>query len=178
MAALTVQIYETMTKRNEQLKLHRIEREQLTPILFVVDELHVWLSMVDGIKHGRVTIAELWRALLMMGRVPRIHNLVGIQRPDAKVFGGAARDQLEAVLCVGKAKRGIADMMFQDTSIGRDIPKVLDGRPLKGRATADMGDGPTECQVFWTPPPWKGQQSPEDEQISSALRLAADAKHK
>jgi hypothetical protein len=39
-------------------------------------------------------------------------------------------------------------MIFADPSVGRDVPASA-----KGRATVDVGDGPREVQVYFTPDP-------------------------
>lgn len=182
---LTEWVYETMYARYADIESGRKDIEDLQPMLFVVDEAREWIDQANawwkankergqtGTEHPAV---EQWRSIGRLGRSARIFLLVGIQRPDAKVVGGEARDNYGARVTCGQVSPQGAQMMFGDPGVGIDLPE-----DAKGRATIDVGTGVREAQVWWTPDPAKpGYKSPLSEQgdrdLTAALRPAQDTR--
>jgi S-DNA-T family DNA segregation ATPase FtsK/SpoIIIE len=139
----------------------------LRPILLVLDEAHEWIERANqGWRNGgkqaakgtgnEHPVVDKWRSIARLGRTARVHLVVGVQRPDAAFFGGAARANFGSRIACGRMKAPEdARMMFGDASYGRDVPQSA-----KGRATAQIGDAePVEVQVFWTPAPQRVTQA-------------------
>jgi hypothetical protein len=120
----------------------------------------------SGTEHP---VVERWRSMARLGRSGRVHLIVGIQRPDAAVFGGEARDNFGMRVALGSLSQEGARMVFGRSDVARDVPASA-----KGRATVMSGDGePLEVQTHHTPNP----RNPEDaEQVAhlAALRQAAE----
>jgi hypothetical protein len=172
MIDLMERMHEKMDSRYAEVESRRVAKDSHRPVLLVVDEAHEWIERSNAWwkanrekgQTGTVhPVVEQWRSIARLGRTARVHLLVGIQRPDASIFGGAARDNYGARVALGALSQDGAKMMFQDSSVGRDVPA-----DAKGRATADVGSGPREVQVWWTPDPESGPDP-----LLDALRPAA-----
>lgn len=110
--------------------------------------------------------------LLRKARKCGIHIIIGTQRPDAKWFGGAARDNCECRIVVGSPSRGAILMAFERSDVGRDIPATL-----KGRFTMQNLDGAfVEDQAFYVADPADadGKNTAEDWAHLEAMRAALE----
>lgn len=98
--------------------------------------------------------------LLRKARKCGIHIIIGTQRPDAKWFGGAARDNCECRIVVGSPSRQALSMAFERTDVGRDIPAELKGRFTMQNLDGDFEEG----QSYWVADPADadGKNSDED----------------
>ena len=87
--------------------------------------------------------------LLRLARTAKIHILVGMQRPDASIISGEARDNFGFRMSLGRLSPQGAMMMWDNAAVGVAIP-----RDAKGRAMAS-GPGGTiaEIQTFFAPNP-------------------------
>jgi S-DNA-T family DNA segregation ATPase FtsK/SpoIIIE len=154
----------------------------LRPILLVLDEAHEWIERANqGWRNGgkqaakgtgnEHPVVDKWRSIARLGRTARVHLVVGVQRPDAAFFGGAARANFGSRIACGRMKAPEdARMMFGDASYGRDVPQSA-----KGRATAQIGDAePVEVQVFWTPAPQRVTQAAPHRSTEHVEALDAD----
>lgn len=181
MCDLTESMFETMDRRYAEIEAGA-DPASMRPILFVVDEAREWIDRanvwwkankarlkLEGIEGGTEhPSVEQWRSIARLGRSARVFILVGIQRPDAKVFGGEARDNFGARVACGQMSTQGSQMMFDDGSVGTDLPE-----DAKGRATVDVGNGPREAQCWWTPDPERpGYKSPQTEAADRALLAA------
>jgi hypothetical protein len=108
------------------------------------------------------------QSLLSMARRINIHLIIGTQSPDANWFGGTGtRENLSGRAAVGPVDAYRARMMFDDSSVGRDIPIEF-----KGRTTIQVGNGlPEEIQVFFTPDPFDPDNDNTAEDWECLLRL-------
>lgn len=175
MIALVQAMHLEMDRRYEAIEEDGADPESFRPILLVIDEAREWIDRVNAAwKANKVQgqsgtehpVVEQWRSIARLGRTARIHLLVGIQRPDAKVFGGEARDNYGARMALGSLSEQGARMMFGSADVGRDVPAEA-----KGRVTVDLGRGVAEAQTWWTPDAG-GDLSPADRDILAALRPA------
>lgn len=172
MIALVEKIYRLMDQRYIQIEQGKATSDDFTPVLLVIDEAREWIDRSNafwkatrekgqtGSEHPAV---EMWRSIGRLGRSARIRLLIGIQRPDAKVFGGEARDQYGNRIAFGELSEQGARMMFGHSNVGRDLPT-----DAKGRATVDLGSGIMEVQTWWTPDP-RAEVTPADKAILDAL---------
>lgn len=183
MCDLVGDTWEEMDRRYVGIESGRLKVDDLQPILLVVDEAREWIDRAnvwwkankarlkreEGIEGGSEHPAvEQWRSITRLGRSARVFILVGIQRPDASILGGEARKNYGARVACGQMDEHSAKMMFDDASIGRDLPE-----DAKGRATVDVGYGVHEAQVWWTPDPLTpGENSPLSEEADRALLAA------
>lgn len=176
MIDLIERMHAVMDERYAEIEARRVPKDSHRPILLVVDEVHEWIERANAWwkankekgQTGTVhPVVEQWRSILRLGRTARIHVLVGIQRPDASIFGGAARDLCKTRIGLGAMSQEGAKMMFNDGSVGRDVPA-----DAKGRATVDVGFGPREAQVWFTPDP-EDVRTDEGRALLAALRPGA-----
>lgn len=142
--------------------LFRDERVPLTshrPLLIVVDEYEefvrrmnaFWLSGESPVGKKQAgaknPCLEAMISVLAMARRAHMHVVIGTQRPDASWFGGAARDNLQGRIGVGRLSLDAARMLYGTSEYGRDVPAQA-----KGRITVQMGNGAVvEDQAFWVP---------------------------
>ena len=183
MCDLVADTWEEMDERYQGIEAGRLKVDDLRPILLIVDEAREWIDRAnvwwkankarlkreEGVEGGSEHPAvEQWRSITRLGRSARVFILVGIQRPDASILGGEARKNYGARVACGQMDEHSAKMMFDDSSIGRDLPE-----DAKGRATVDVGYGVHEAQVWWTPDPLTpGENSPLSEQADRLLLAA------
>jgi energy-coupling factor transporter ATP-binding protein EcfA2 len=112
------------------------------------------------------------QSVLSMARRVNIHLIIGTQSPDSAWFGGTGtRENLSGRAAVGPVDQYRAKMMFDDSSVGRDIPIEF-----KGRTTIQVGNGlPEEIQVYFTPDPFDPDEDNTAEDWATLLRLGMPA---
>ncbi|MDJ0429003.1 AAA family ATPase, partial [Rhodococcus fascians] len=88
-----------------------------------------------------------WADLAVLARSAGIRLVLGVQRPDASLFGGAsgnARDNFGTRLSLGNLSQDGALMMWGDSTIGREVDTSV-----KGRGIALGTDGsPVDAQMW------------------------------
>ncbi len=165
-----------MNERLALVKAKKAKPSQFKRIIVVIDEYEQyfkrmdrhWKTAVDEdgkpIKKGSARVPpaiDAIQSVLSMARRIGIHLIIGTQSPDANWFGGTGtRENLAGRAAVGPVDQFRAKMMFDDASVGRDIPIEF-----KGRATIQVGNGaPEEIQTFYTPDPFDpdGENTTED----------------
>lgn len=167
---LVTSVYDEMDSRYEQVESGTAQARDFAPILFVIDEAREFIDRANAAwraakERGEHPAIEQWRSIARLGRSARIYMLVGIQRPDAKVFSGEARDNYGARVALGSMSDQGARMMFGRSDVGRDVPD-----DVKGRATVDVGSGPIEAQVWFTPDPRDPDLSAQDLALLAGLK--------
>lgn len=162
--------------RAERIDNGLINEDDLTPLIIAMEEGPATLIVLadahrrnggeDGKPGKGDAPAKLaFDNLAFLGRQCRIHLLVAFQRPDAKVIGGAVRDQFGCRVLLGRPKRGTREMLELDRSISAGP---------RGRGVADTGDGAREIQGWKTPDPARyAKLSPADRAIIDGLRPPA-----
>lgn len=165
-----------MRERMRLVKAKKAKPSDFRRIIVVIDEYEqyfkrmdrYWKSALDDDgkplkKSGqRVPPAiDAIQSVLSMARRLGIHLIIGTQSPDANWFGGTGtRENLAGRAAVGPVDQFRAKMMFDDSSIGRDVPIEF-----KGRTTIQVGNGlPEEIQVYYTPDPFDpdGENTADD----------------
>lgn len=168
-----------VAEMNERHRLFEEEKVPLTahkPIIVIVDEykelvkrMVVYAASI-GIKTPAgqlVAPIDSISTLAAMARRCRIHLIISTQRPDAKWFGGDARDNLPGRIGVGPLSPTAARMVFERGDQGRDIPLEA-----KGRATVQMNDGEfIETQTYWVPDPSDSDEKNTKEDWELLARL-------
>lgn len=160
-AAMFVRALHTeMMARNAYIHHKKIEGSQLPLMIAVLDEFFIlsgkWQRLAKtGDDETRELLKELdplgaWADLAVLARSAGIRLLLGVQRPDASLFGGAsgnARDNFGTRLSLGNLSQDGALMMWGDSTIGREVDTSV-----KGRGIALGTDGsPVDAQMWWTP---------------------------
>lgn len=149
-------------------------RPVFKPAVLVVDEAMEWIDRVNawwkankergqtGTEHP---VVELWRSIARLGRTANVHLVTGIQRPDAKKFGGDARDNYGLRVACGALSADGARMLFGAADIGTDVPE-----DLQGRLTVQVGKSRNaqEVQGYWSPD--AHMPGPADAKILDYLR--------
>jgi hypothetical protein len=153
-------LHAEMTARNEYVHVKKIETSQLPLLIAVLDEFFIlsaaWTRLKkDPDEETRNLITMLdplgaWAELAVLARSAGIRLLLGVQRPDASLFGGAsgnARDNFGTRLSLANLSQDGAQMVWGDAHQGRNIDTSIPGRAM---ATGPDGT-PMEVQVWWTP---------------------------
>ncbi|MFD6356723.1 FtsK/SpoIIIE domain-containing protein [Nocardia tengchongensis] len=176
-AMLVRALHAEMMARNNYVHVKKIEPSQLPLLIAVLDEFFIlsgkWQRLMKtGSEETRKLLAELdplgaWADLAVLARSAGIRLLLGVQRPDAQLFGnssGNARDNFGTRISLGNLSQDGALMMWGDAQIGRDVDTSIPGR---GMVTAPDGS-PAPAQMWWTPNvdrhPNKWDQLSADEQ--------------
>ncbi|MGV9862608.1 type IV secretory system conjugative DNA transfer family protein [Rhodococcus koreensis] len=160
-AAMFVRALHTeMMARNAYIHQMKIEGSQLPLMIAVLDEFFIlsgkWQRLAKtGDDETRAQLKELdplgaWADLAVLARSAGIRLLLGVQRPDASLFGGAsgnARDNFGTRISLGNLSQDGALMMWGDSTVGREVDTSIKGR---GIALGDDGN-PVDAQMWWTP---------------------------
>lgn len=171
---------------NERYRLFEEEGVKLkshSPILVIIDEYEEYVRRMHAMwneedpktkKPRRKTGQKIpppisaMASILALARKCRIHVIIGTQRPDASWFGGSARDNMQARAAVGPVSRDAANMLFERSDCGRDLPA-----DAKGRFSSQQLDGAIiESQAWYIPDPANadGENSQMDEVHLSRLK--------
>lgn len=153
-------LHAEMMARNQYVHVKKIEPSELPLLIAVLDEFFIlsaaWTRLKkDPDEHTRTLITTLdplgaWAELSVLARSSGIRLLLGVQRPDASLFGGAsgnARDNFGTRLSLANLSQDGAQMVWGDAHQGRSIDTSIPGRAM---ATGPDGT-PMEVQVWWTP---------------------------
>lgn len=160
-AAMFVRALHTeMMARNAYIHQMKIEGSQLPLMIAVLDEFFIlsgkWQRLAKtGDDDTKAQLKELdplgaWADLAVLARSAGIRLLLGVQRPDASLFGGAsgnARDNFGTRISLGNLSQDGALMMWGDSTVGREVDTSVKGR---GIALGDDGN-PVDAQMWWTP---------------------------
>lgn len=151
-------VVDEMNRRMEAFERDRTPLSSHQPWIVILDEYREYLKRVGAwsLKHGKRKTASAplepqdhISTLLAMARRMNIHLIIGTQRPDAKWFGGDAREQCGLRIGVGGLSVALSRMLYEDSGVGRDIPAEA-----KGRFTSQQNDGQfVEDQSYWVPDP-------------------------
>lgn len=179
-------LHSEMEARNDYIHDMKIEGSQLPLMIAVLDEFFIlsgkWQRLMktgdDETKEQLKTLDPLgaWADLAVLARSAGIRLLLGVQRPDASLFGGAsgnARDNFGTRISLGNLSQDGALMMWGDSTVGREVDTSVKGR---GIAIGDDGN-PVDGQMWWTPnvdrhPNKWGQLSLDDKAIIDGLAPA------
>jgi hypothetical protein len=172
---LVADVYATMEERGSLVQTGKAAPKDFAPLFLVLDEAREFIDRANrlwkstGGRGPEHSIVEAWRSIARLGRKVRVHSVAGIQRPDARVVGGEARDNYGARAALGSLSQEGARMMFGRSDAGRDVPDEI-----KGRCTVDLGRGVEEVQVYWVPDPGDVERDNTDDDwtLIRALRAA------
>lgn len=149
-----------MHARMDYVRINKMEAKELPMLVVVLDEFFIlsaaWQRML---KSGDEDTKDLLKSLDPLGAIAElgalsrssgIRMLVGVQRPDAQIFGansGSVRDNFKTRASLASLSQDGAMMLWGDAQIGRNVDASV-----PGRATATKLDGnPMDAQVWWTP---------------------------
>lgn len=177
MIALVAMLADEMDARYAAIEAGEVTEADLAPVLLVLDEAREFIDRANahwkankrgaGSEHP---VIERWRSMARLGRSGRVHLAVGIQRPDAKVFGGEARDNYAFRVALGAMSQEGARMVFGRADVGRDIPAGT-----RGRATVGRGEDVTEVQTYYTPNPRAVEDAQEQAHLAALHASAAQS---
>ncbi|WP_248950050.1 FtsK/SpoIIIE domain-containing protein, partial [Rhodococcus opacus] len=179
-AAIFVRALHTeMMARNAYIHQMKIEGSQLPLMIAVLDEFFIlsgkWQRLAKtGDDETREQLKELdplgaWADLAVLARSAGIRLLLGVQRPDASLFGGAsgnARDNFGTRISLGNLSQDGALMMWGDSTVGREVDTSVKGRGIAlgddGRPTAVQIRTPEQApaETTFTPMTWYSRELP------------------
>ncbi len=149
-----------MHARMDYVRINKMEAKELPMLVVVLDEFFIlsaaWQRLIksgDDEMKERLKALDPLGAIADLGALSRssgIRMLVGVQRPDAQIFGansGSVRDNFKTRASLASLSQDGAQMLWGDAQVGRNIDASI-----PGRATATRLNGePMEAQVWWTP---------------------------
>lgn len=183
-ARLVRAVHCEMMARNQYVHDAKVEPSTLPLLIVVLDEFFIlsgkWQRLVKtGDEETREQLKELdplgaWADLAVLARSAGIRLMLGVQRPDATLFGdasGNARDNFGTRISLGNLSQNGALMMWGDSTVGREVDTSVPGR---GVVTGPDGS-PVPAQMWWTPnvdrhPNKWGQLSDEEKAIIEGLK--------
>ncbi|TQC47413.1 cell division protein FtsK [Rhodococcus sp. WS4] len=159
---------------------NRAQLTDLQPLIVaVLDEFFIlsgkWQRLAKtGDDETREQLKELdplgaWADLAVLARSAGIRLLLGVQRPDASLFGGAsgnARDNFGTRISLGNLSQDGALMMWGDSTVGREVDTSVKGRGIAlgddGRPTATQIRTPeqTPAETTLSPMTWYSRELP------------------
>lgn len=141
---------------NERVNHFLALKKPSKAIMLIIDEAALLLSQ-DGSKteegkrlnEEKVEMQSILGSLARLGRAAGIHVVVGTQRPDATIFPGELRANLDTKLAAGKMD-STPSMMVLGSSMATKIPGELKGRGvLKSHSIYDdSGLRLNELEIF------------------------------
>lgn len=181
MAQMIETMHGLMMDRYAKIKADPRARNNMTPILFILDEFLILRQVLNALwtapyedengktkkRTGKHPALELITAMLALARTAMIHMVIGVQRPDASLFDDGARDNMRQRISLMRLSPQGAQMLWGSPYEGTDLPMV------PGRAMASPGgDVPVETQTFWIDDPINAEG--EDREIVESLRALAE----
>lgn len=171
---ITAEVHAIMMDRYKYAKVYNGDNDRAMPILFVIDEYTEYVENITEFwedhkpRSGRqpkdAPAVKQVASIARLARSCRIHMSVGLQRPDATIIKGEAKENFRNRVSCGKLSRIAADMFWESSFIGRSIPPGL-----QGRATAVNPLGvPVEVQCLYTPARF-GKNDADDEHLRALL---------
>lgn len=182
--ATTIQEQVAVIHRAWQLMEHRYQlvvqrkarTEDFEPVVVFVDEFSDLkgnlLAWYTGIKQKGdpakpTTLMEVG-SIARKGRTARIHLVVALQRPDAEILTGEARDNFTQRISVGRLSPEGATMMWGNPVTGVTLPLGRRGRAIG----VSRAGAPVEMQCYRTPDPAKAAPGTEEWDLVQQLRPA------
>lgn len=148
---------ETMDARRALIRERKARIADLEPIVVVIDELTEVFSSgeeryeeVTGKRGKTNSPLPTWVGrLARLARSFKIHLVIGLQRPDARILAGEIRDNFGGRVSAGalESKEGSMMMWKGDPAIGVQVPDI------KGRGVALIQGVPTQVQLTYTANP-------------------------
>lgn len=160
-AALLIEaLHAEMMARTKYMQALRIKPRNMPPLVAVLDEFFIlsaaWSHMA---RSGSELEKEMIKRADPLGKIGQLVALarstgirlaVGVQRPDAQLFGkdsGGVRDNFKTRASLARLSSDGALMMWGDTTVGRDLDARVPGRASVTNASGD----PALAQVWYTP---------------------------
>lgn len=139
-------MHELMRRRYADLEGDKLRREQLHPVLLILDGFEVVREVLQGAHEaaggtGGAPSLTLVTDLLALARPVGIHLLVSVTRPDGEVMPGTARENLEHRISLGRLSSAASCATWGDPDIwvdrlGQAIATVAPG----GRALVQLDE--------------------------------------
>lgn len=165
-------MYKLMDERNAKARWNPKSWEKNLPYLLVIDEAaqfkviltRLWESGLKpkGGPKEPPTVTEI-AELARLSRTARIHLELGMQRPDHDLIDTEARDNFGNKVSVGPISRIAAEMLFEDSYTGRNVPRI------KGRGMSlGTHETPRETQYYFCPA--ADTTNPDEQAVIASMR--------
>ncbi len=163
MVAIIDHVHAEMDRRYAAVEAGVTRRQQLEPLLLVLDEyreqqeeIRLWWARDGAVAAGMRRASDppafdRVGAIARLGGEVGIHLVIGIKRPDldVKVLPAELTSNCRSRCSHGVLTRDESQAMWGNADIGRSVPPMI-----QGRATAVRSDGvPGEVQALWMPDP-------------------------
>lgn len=172
--ALIHRAWQLMERRYQLVVQRKARTEDFEPLMLFVDEftdlkanLLTWYSQikVKGDPTKPPTLAEIG-SIARKGRTARVHLVLSMQRPDADILTGEARENFGMRTSMGPLSPDGAEMMWNNSITGVTLP-----RGKIGRAIGVNSHGiPVEMQAYRVPDPKDAMPGTPEGELIAKLR--------
>lgn len=158
--ALISAVHSEMHARLDWVHATKMPNTTLPIFAIILDEFFVMSGMINRATKGPdKALADWVKGEDPLGKIADIAALirsaggreaVGVQRPDAFMFGdagGSVRDNFGTRVSLARLSQDGDQMMWGESNVTRDVDTSVPGRAM---ASNERGD-PFEAQIFWTP---------------------------
>ncbi|WP_170946107.1 FtsK/SpoIIIE domain-containing protein [Rhodococcus sp. 14-2483-1-2] len=159
-AALLIEaLYAEMITRTRYMQKHRIDGGEMPPLVVILDEFFILSAAWSHLKaNGNDMEKEIIKRADPLGRIGQLVALarstgirlgLGVQRPDAQLFGkdaGGVRDNFQSRASLGRMSTDGNIMVWAIASAGDGVDTSI-----AGRGTVGVGGEPAVGQVWFTP---------------------------
>ncbi|WP_203338608.1 type IV secretory system conjugative DNA transfer family protein [Nocardioides limicola] len=172
--------WQLMEYRYQLVVERRARTEDFEPLMVFVDEftdlkanLLTWYAQikVKGDPTKPATLSEVG-SIARKGRTARVHLVLSMQRPDADILTGEARENFGQRTSMGPLSPQGAEMMWNSPVVGVTIPRGRTGRAI---GTNNLGV-PVEMQAYRVPDPKDASPGTPEGELIEKLR-PREARH-
>ncbi|MCM0621791.1 hypothetical protein [Nocardioides bruguierae] len=166
--------WQLMEHRYQLVVDRKARTEDFEPLMVFVDEftdlkanLQSWYQQikVKGDPTKPPTLAEVG-SIARKGRTARVHLVLSMQRPDAEILTGEARENFGQRTGMGQLSPQGAQMMWNNPVTGVTIPRGRTGRAIGSNSTGL----PVEMQCYRVPDPKEAIPGTEEYELLEQLR--------
>lgn len=170
---MLLQLHELMEERYEEMEQGLAGPQDWEPVFVIIDEVTSflqnaaawWKKHKPGNAPMKHPFLDILANLLRLARSAKIHILVGMQRPDASIISGEARDNFGFRMSLGKLGPQGSQMMWDNPYIGVSLPDGVKGRAIIG----GQANGQTiEIQTYFAPNPDENTDNFDPERVEAA----------
>lgn len=122
-------------------RYNRATGEGLERLIFACDEVAEVLDRTGGDSERKKLLGQIENKLATIARLGRafgIHLILATQRPDANIIPGQIKNNLDFRVC-GRADSVLSQIILDNTSAAKQIPKDARGRFITGDGTVFQG---------------------------------------
>jgi DNA segregation ATPase FtsK/SpoIIIE, S-DNA-T family len=172
---MLLQLHDLMEERYDAQEAGLEGPQHWEPVFVIIDEVTSFLQNAEAWwklhrpdkSPMKAPFLGILANLLRLARSAKIHLLVGMQRPDASIISGEARDNFGFRMSLGRLGPQGSIMVWDNPATGVSVP--IDA---KGRAMISTDGGEIrEIQTYFAPNPEKTSDNFDEERVAAVTPL-------